>query len=322
MTTTLNITQLRFDCTATTPLKLSEHKAGHYLRGAIGNVMLQSTCPETRRREKLTPEHAAVCPVCWLLAAEVDPGDVRRAYSLTPPLPALDLVQPGASFSFTLTLYGRGLEYLPYFVLAIPAVGRTGLGPGRGKFELDSIWALNPLTEEEKPVLLPGENIVHMPEATLTWDQVQPTLHRWLPALDADPRLDIRFLTPTRLIYDDALVKTPDFGVFFRRLLERIDHLEQQHAHGQPRPPGEIQALYQQADQVRLVDSDVTWIDYFGSSRRSHRRTPLSGFVGSATYRSGDWASLLPWLILGQGTQVGKHTVRGNGSFKIYPKEV
>ena len=322
MTTTLNITQLRFDCTATTPVKLNEHKAGHYLRGALGNRMLKSTCPENPRGEKPTPEHAAVCPACWLLAAEIDPGEVRRAYALTPPLPALDLVQPGDSFSFTLTLYGRGLQYLPYFVLAMPAVGRTGLGPGRGKFELDSIWALNPLTGKEKPVLLPGENIVHMPEATLTWDQVQPTLHQWSTALEADPRLEIQFLTPTRLIYDDALVKTPDFGVFFRRLLERIDHLEQQHANGDSRPQEEIQALYQQADQVRLVEADVTWIDFFGSSRRSHRRTPLSGFIGSATYRSNNWTPLLPWLILGQGTQVGKHTVRGNGCYKIHLQEV
>lgn len=317
MTTPLTLTHFRFDFIAQTVVKLNEHKAGHYLRGALGNVMLRRTCPENPRGENPTSEHAAVCPACWLLAAEVEPGEVRRAYSVIPPIPPVDTVQRGERFSFTLTLYGQGLRFLPYFVLAMPEVGRAGLGPGRGKFELESIWALNPLMGEKIPVLLPGENMVHVPDSPLAWEDIQRALPGWLSALAADPRLRVHFLTPTRLIYDDALVKIPDFGVFFRRLLERIDHLGQQHAGGDSRPPQEVQELYTLADQVRLVESNVTWMDYFGGSKRSHRRTPLSGFQGTATYRVDDWKPLLPWLLLGQGTQVGKHVVRGNGTFVL-----
>lgn len=321
MTTLLTLTHLRFDFTALTPVKLNEHKAGHYLRGALGNVMLRRTCSENPRGEKPTPEHAAVCPACWLLAAEVEAGEVRRAYSVVPPLPPVDLVQTGESFSFVLTLYGQGLQFLPYFVLAMPEVGRAGLGPGRGKFELESIWAINPLLGERIPVLLPGENLVHVPDSPFTWENVQDALPGWASALAADPRLQVHFLTPTRLIYDESLVKTPDFGVFFRRLLERIDQLGRQHAGGQSRPPEEVQELYTLADRVRLVESDVAWVDYFGGSKRSHRRTPLSGFLGTAAYRAEDWEPLLPWLLFGQGTQVGKHVVRGNGVFVLDMKD-
>lgn len=45
--------------------------------------------------------------------------------------------------------------------------------------------------------------------------------------------------------------------------------------------------------------------------------TPLSGLVGSATYTAADWRPLLPWLIFGQGIQVGKSAVRGNGVYSI-----
>jgi len=317
MTTKLTFTHLRFDLIAREPINLDGFKMGHHLRGALGKMMLQAVCPDTFRGVSPTPEHAAVCPVCWLLAAEVSPGDVRRCYSLVPPLPVLQTVQPGERFSFVLTLYGEGIQFLPYFVLAVPAVGEQGFGPGRGRFSLDSIWAINPFTQEEEIVLAPGEDIVYVPEMQISWGDVRDSLQGWLPVFEKGNQLTIQFLTPTRLIESKQTVKIPDFGILFRRLLERIDHLEQQYAGGAPRPQGEIQYLYQLADRVRLVDADVRWIDYFGGSSRAKQRTPLSGFVGTATYRSDDWGALLPWLLLGQSVQVGKNTVRGNGIYQL-----
>lgn len=45
----------------------------------------------------------------------------------------------------------------------------------------------------------------------------------------------------------------------------------------------------------------------------------MGGFVGTATYHAPleVWQPLLPWLIWGQGTQVGKDTVKGNGWYEI-----
>ncbi len=317
MTSKLTITHLRFDLTARDTVYLNGYKMGHYLRGALSGRMLTAVCPDTTRGAKPTPEHAAVCPVCWLLSAEADPGAVRRAYAFIPPLPLVDVVQPGERFSFVLTLFGDGLQFLPYFVLAVPAVGNSGFGPGRGRFELEAIWAINPFTRDQQVVLAPGEQIVHVPELRVGWGDVQDSLSSWLPDMGPGSQLKVQFQTPTRLIESKQTVKVPDFGIFFRRLLERIDHLEQQYAGGQARSPEDIQQLYQMADRVRLVDADVAWRDYFGGSSRKGQKTPLSGFVGTATYRAEDWTPLLPWLILGQSIQVGKHTVRGNGVYRL-----
>ena len=317
MTPKLTVTHLRFDLTARDTLNLNGYKMGHHLRGALSGRMLTAVCPDTARGAKPTPEHAAVCPVCWLLAAEADPGAVRRAYAFIPPLPLVDVVQPGERFSFVLTLYGDGLQFLPYFVLAVPAVGNGGFGPGRGCFEMDAIWAINPFTRDQQVVLASGEQIVHVPEMRVGWGDVQDSLSGWLPYLERQNQLKVQFQTPTRLIESKQTVKIPDFGIFFRRLLERIDHLEQQYAGGEPRPQEDIQRLYQLADRVRLVDAEVQWADYFGGSSRIQQRTPLSGFMGTATYRADDWLPLLPWLILGQSIQVGKHTVRGNGIYRL-----
>jgi len=281
-------------------------------------VMLRAVCPETQRAKKPTPEHAAVCPACWLLAAETDSGAVRRAYSLAGPQPPVDTLAPGQPFHFTITLFGDGFRFLPYFVLAAAAMGDTGIGPGRGKFELCSIQAVNPLTGEEQAVLEEGEKIVRPKSLPIGWKEAETAAQEFA----AEGELRIRFLSPTRLIDSEALVKAPDFGIFFRRLLERMDELSKQHNGGERRTAEEIKELYQFADEVRLIEQSTQWIDLWGPSSRKGQSTPMGGFVGYAVYRSKDWNRLLPFLLLGQGVQVGKLTAKGNGVFQVERSEM
>lgn len=317
MTTNLTLTHLRFDCVAGEPIRLGPHNAGQRLRDALASVMRRAICPETGRRDRPSPEHAAVCPVCWLLAAETDPGQVRRAYTVVPPRNIGDVVKPGERFSFALTLFGQGFQFLPYFVLAVQEMGRVGVGPGRGSFALDAIWAGNPLTGRIEPVLRPGDTMVHVPDVAIGWEHVLAAADRLRAALGDGTQLRLRFLSPTRLVYDEGLVKTADFGVFFRRLLERIDQLRQQFAGEARRPQEEIDHLHGLADRVRLIEDHTRWIEVSSWSGRQRRKQWLSGIVGTATYRSRVWDELLPWLILGQATQAGKLAVKGNGVFEI-----
>src|SRR5207244_11452178 len=129
---------------------------------------------------------------------------------------------------FGLTLIGDTLRFMPYFILAVPEMGRRGVGAGRGQFALKQVWAVDPLGGERECLLAEGEALVHAPTLALTDEQVRrlvPKLEAWL---GASGRLTLDYLTPMRLIQDRALVKAPDFGVFFARLLERLDKLEEQ----------------------------------------------------------------------------------------------
>jgi len=107
-----------------------------------------------------------------------------------------------------------------------------------------------------QPVLQPGDSLVRVPDEAVTWQQVlAAAAHLQASLVDGIP-LRLRFLSPTRLVYDEVLVKTADFGVFFRRLLERIDQLRAQFANEAGRAPEEIERLYTLADQVRLVEAE------------------------------------------------------------------
>ena len=317
----LQLTHLRFDCIALTPIKLAGHYAGNNLRNALASVMLRATCPETHRRTKPTPAHTAVCPACWLLAAEVDPGSVVRAYAVIPPLPPREVVEPGEPFSFALTLFGDGFQFLPYIVLAANEVGRIGFGPGRGTFSLEEIYAFDPVGGWQEQVLASGDSLVRAPELHVAAAAALSQADEWLSFLPPANELTIRFHTPLRLVEKhggkERPYRIPDFSVFFRRLLYRIDDLGRQFAGQTRRDPADRERLYHQADQVRLVDSRVQWHELWSHSGRTGRKTPLGGLTGQAAYWAKDWAPILPWLLLGQATQVGKSVVKGNGVYEL-----
>lgn len=315
--TPLTFTHLRFTARAKQPIRLGRYQGAERLRDALAQVMLRAVCPETFRTQKPNPEHAAVCPACWLLAAETTPGAVRRVYSFVGPQPPVDTLEPGEEFHFTLTLFGEGYRFLPYFVLAAEAMGEVGIGPGRGKFEIRFIQAIHPLKGETAVILAENECVVRPANLPIGWEDAQ----NYAAGLPDNGEITLQFLAPIRLIDSESLVKAPDFSIFFRRLLERIDDLARQHNAAERRAATERNSLYEIADQVRLVDQSTRWIDLWAPSSRRGQSAPMGGLVGWAKYRSRNWQPLLPWLILGQGVQVGKLTAKGNGVYQVIARE-
>lgn len=325
--TNLTLTHLRIDCQATTDIRLGRHYAGNNLRNALANVMLRATCPEGYGRyqppqAQPSNAHVASCPACWLLAANLDPGSVVRAYAVIPPLPARYELAAGERFAFGLTLFGHGFQFLPYFVLALNEAGqREGIGPGRregyGHFIVEQITAVDPLRGESEMVLAPGNNVVHVPTHHVNWDAVRYVSGIHLEQLAPRHELRVHFHTPVRLEEKNRLYKLPDFSVFFRRLLYRIDELGRHFAGQERREKEEIAYLTGLADHVRLVEAQTEWHELWVYSGRKQGRTPVSGLTGTAVYYCEDWSVLMPWLVLGQATQVGKSVVKGNGVYEL-----
>jgi hypothetical protein len=171
--------------------------------------MLRAVCPETQRAEKPSPLPVGFSPRKPTQAR----CDASTVYSLAGPQSPLDTLADNQNFLFTITLFGDGFRFLPYFVLAASAMGDTSVGPGRGKFEIVSLHAQNPLTGVSHAILSDGEKIVRPQSLPIAWNEADVVAREF--SSEADVR--IRFLSPTRLIDSDSLVKAPDFGIFFRR---------------------------------------------------------------------------------------------------------
>ncbi|MBI4788423.1 MAG: CRISPR system precrRNA processing endoribonuclease RAMP protein Cas6 [Chloroflexi bacterium] len=334
----LTSTHLRFVCEATTALRLetSTFRAGQNLRGALGQVMTRAYCAHTPTpgpSPVAKPATGEGCPICWLLAANEHPGQERRGYALVPPFDGQspDVVSPGNRFEFGLTLFGSALQFLPYFVLAVPEMGRLGVGVGRGKFALKSVWAENPFSRARECLLAEGDNLVHTPTLTMTHADVmnaasqsdlrglRPSPLRFGGASQDLEGLTIQFLTPTRLIEEGKLAQAPAFDALFARLLKRLDELAEQFGNGARRGMDAAQSLQRVAERVRLVEQETRWVEVFSGSSRRGAASPLSGLVGRAVYAAPPevWSPLLPWLLWGQLAQVGKSTVKGNGVIKV-----
>ncbi len=319
----LTALRLRFECEAQTSLRLGGLKAGSNLRGALLNVMRRATCAAYPRSALgaaagADPEHAKTCPVCWLVAANQNPGEERRGYTLA--MPPTETIAPGERFWFELTLFGDAIASLPYFVLAAPEAGRLGMGVGRGTFALRSIAALHPAQEPET-VLEEGSHIVHPPQGRIGHgDILRAAQTRWAGELS---HLLIRFHTPLRVVQGEQLLKSPDFGAFFAALLRRVDDLAAQHCQQEARPAAERERLWALANRVRLQESDAEWLEVQSGSSRSGKATWISGLVGDARYFAPPevWRELLPWLLWGEVAQVGKDTVKGNGVFRMMNAE-
>jgi hypothetical protein len=182
---------------------------------------------------------------------------------------------------------------------------------------LEGITAVDPLRGDSETLLASGENLVQVPSLAVDWTAVAHISQLHLQHLPATQELTIRFHTPTRLEEDKRLFKTPDFSVFFRRLLYRIDELNRQFAGAERRSPEQIIHLHDLANKVRLVETNTRWHEIWVYSGRKGRKTPLSGLTGTAVYRTDDWTELMPWLVLGQATQAGKSIVKGNGVYEL-----
>jgi len=317
-----------------TPLELPPWP-GSALRGALLGALRRHYCIAP---DDPDPGHSMRCPVCWLMARE----DPQWRWGRTPARPyTIDLdpvhhalghrYQPGERFGFGVTLFGVAINLLPYLILAVPEMGRIGVGRRltenrgrRGQFTLHQVEAVHPLTGEREMVLAPGSRTVHTPTLAVTNRDVMAHYETLLPQVQENGQLQVRFLTPTRLVHQKHLVKVPEFRPLFGRALDRIEALYSMY--GERRDSSQVPGMepimdvpgwLQNAEEVQLVKFDVQWVDLKSGSRRIGRVTPTGGFIGKAIYKTNHWEDFLPVLLWAQVVHVGKDAVKGNGGIMV-----
>jgi hypothetical protein len=223
------------------------------------------------------------------------------------------LYRPGEILAFDLTLIGKGIDFLPYFIYTFERLGeRYGLGKGRGRFAVESVTWLSP--EGEEVLIYSGaeKTLRNSFRSVIIQDLLQhSTLHFALSSLHLS-LVTLHFVTPTRLIYAEALTPVPDFHILIRALLRRLSNLAYFHCGTELNL--DFRGLIAAAEQIETVTSDLRWYDWERYSARQDARMKLGGFVGRVTYR-GDLQSFLPLLCLGEAVHVGKGTSFGLGKY-------
>lgn len=325
-----------FDIVATEPMWLHAHN-GSALRGMLYRALIALS--EGRRLSgnlQIAPQDPVLRRLLATLDEQSDRGqDVQRPYVIVPPLlvQAEDLderdrhiLQAGEGFTFGITLFGAASEAFQFVVMGMRAAEEDGigrpLGNGRGRFAVVRATAHNPLTETTQELYAQGSTLVRMPDVQVTPAHVMAQAN--LDAQHHPTRLRLHFHTPMTLRHQGQPVHVPHFHVLIHRLIERLTQMSEIHAGARlaclPADREGRNALLHLADQVQLADNQTRWVPARGFSDRTNKPTDLGGLMGHADYvtdHPDGLTSFLPILRWGELTHAGRHTVKGNGLFRM-----
>ena len=314
-----------FSATVLDDMVLPEYK-GSTFRGAFGNVM-RSLCCTTRNDECRNCEVEGTCPYAYMFETRVPDDsdrlrnieDIPRPFIIEPPETQATFFPSGSALSFNFVLFGRGIDFLPYAIVAFREIGEKGIGRHAGtygrraKFRLDraDLVGFPPWTgcESRACVYDASTGVVH-PQPCVNGAEIEG-IASGLGGLD---RLSLEFLTPTRLKYEHSYVERPEFHIIVRALLRRMSSLLYFH-HGAAMEV-DFGGLIERAKKVALAATTARWLDWTRYSSRQGERMQLGGIVGGAEY-SGSMDEFAPLLLAGTLTHVGKNVTFGLGRYSL-----
>ena len=331
-------------------LKLPRNNQGNTLRGAFGVAFRRLVCvPECRGARECPLQNA--CPYKLVFEPEPPPDsdrlsknqDVPRPFVFRPPLvcdataatgPYKTTYEAGEPFCFSLILFGKAVDYLPYFVLSFREVTRAGFGLNRATCELEEVQVQDLITGRGQPgerglpagsgvVYNKADQLFHSPAVPTMGEYVSRRLRRLLcePEGASGPRtLSVRFLTPTYLKHEGKEVRVPQFHHLLKRVRDRLNALATFYG------PGPIDAdfkgLGESAERVPTIEANVRWVERSRTSSKTGQRHELSGVVGECVYDcsrlpGNDIRELIRWLLAGEVIHAGKHTAWGDGRYEV-----
>jgi hypothetical protein len=293
---------------------------GSVLRGGFGSAFRRIACA-VRAKTCDGCLVRAVCPYAYVFETAPPPDstalrhlqDVPRPFVFEPPLDEKTQYEPGEHLEFGLVLIGRGLEYLPFFIAAFKELGRTGIGPRRAGFDLVKVeqcrpWAVDRLTlyDDTRGLVSPA---LRRNGWSIGAEEVRAVAEHLDPA-----RLEIEFVTFTRLKAEDRLQPKPSFETFTRAALRRVSSLAYFH-HGVTLEL-DYRSLVDCSREVRLASDRTRWVNWKRYSNRQDAAMDLGGLVGSAVYE-GQLTPFHELLVVASLVHIGKNATFGLGKINI-----
>jgi len=307
---------LRFEFRAAEPLYFPPGKAGNLLRGALGKTFNRIACvPECPSgssldtRPCLSRESCLYAQVFEPVATGPGPSglsDAPRPFVFRARRLDGRTIQPDQLFDFDLHLFSLDPDVLKYFVRAFTALAHEGLGPQRGKAELQRVLRI---AWHDLP-----EHILYQESTQLTTAPVEPATIDLAPVTPAPRKIRVDFLSPTELKRNTQIVSRPEFPILFGRIRDRISTLRALYG---PGPLGiDFRSIGGRAAAVRMANCEVRRQEFERHSSRTGQTHSIGGFVGFAEYE-GEMGEFLPYLEAARWVGVGRQVVWGKGEISI-----
>jgi len=301
-----------FHLRATTKLHLPPYK-GSTLRGAFGITFKDIVCAVSHKDCNICIIRLT-CPYSYIFDTPV-PDDSKRMrkyqriphpFIVEPPLDKEVIFESGSSLTFGLTLIGKTIDYLPYFIYTFDCIGKEkGIGKGRGKFEIARVTWIDSAGDEK--LVYDGDKKV------LISSQHPLTINDFSIFQNSGPII-LSYLTPVRITYNNHLYSGIEFHVVIRNLLRRLSNLAYFHCGRELNV--DFKQLIEKSKQIKTKSADIRWYDWERYSVRQDTKMKMGGVVGKIEYE-GNLTEFLPLLKLGEIVHIGKGTAFGLGRYKL-----
>lgn len=280
---------------------------GTVWRGAFGTVLRRACCATKKSTCAGCNLHDRCAYSYMFDTPPPSSAQMMRKYPSVPhPFvlepPERSRFAPGETITFSIVLIGSAIELLPQVAYTAVHMGETGLGRTRGKYRVLSMQGGS------------GEVLYKDGKVISAWVDDSDRLRARLDAFRQRTRIEIKFLTPTRLKYEGILRASAAFHVVFRNLLRRISAMSYFHCGSSL--DLDFRSLVDGSIQVNTKTEQLAWFDLERWSSRQSTVMKLGGFVGHAVYE-GDLSRFMPYLVLGEQVHVGKGATFGLGQYRI-----
>lgn len=286
---------------------------GSTFRGVFGQALKkvvcalkQETCEVCLLRERCVYSFVFETPYSLK-----DNRDARLAapphpFVIEPPLTTETHFPKDTSFDFHLLLFGDANQSLPYFIYAFEQMGKIGIGKRingkRGLFRLEKVKSRGHLVYSSADQRLKRD------------DSSENLLIRIKEAYPQGPfQLKLKLLTPLRVKFQNRLRAELPFHILVRSMLRRLSSLYNYYGEGEP--PLDYKGLVKRAEEVRIMESHLTWFDWRRYSNRQDRAMLMGGMIGSIIYE-GKMGEYMPILEFCSEVHIGKQTSFGLGKIK------
>jgi len=331
----MKVGQFSLTLRAADPIILPTYK-GSTLRGGFGNAFKKVVCA-LKDKECADCMLRERCVYAYVFETPPPAGSrvmrkylaVPRPFVIEPPAERRNGYKPGEELTFGLTLIGKAVDYLPYFVYAFDELGNIGIGRGHGKYGGKyELMAVDRKEHAGQPAPSPHAGGRADPPSgngrriyAAQTKRLEPFTPETLP-IDIRPRdlgppaiLTLTFLTPTRIYHDDHLAHGLEFHVLVRHLLRRISMLAYFHCDIDT-TGWDFKGCIERAGQISTRTSRLNWYAWQRYSARQDKKIDMDGFVGQVAY-AGDLAPFLPLIRAGEALHVGKGTTFGLGRYEM-----
>lgn len=285
---------------------------GSTLRGVFGRGLRNLLCPDINRKcKECMAQDMCVCSYVFetSIVSEIKGQkkiiDVERPYIIEPPLDPINYYGLDDRLAFDFILIGPAVDYIHVCIKSFKERGDIGIGINNGKYFLENVISINKNIEKiifDGNSYMDGSQIIESSE--LLNEGAELDLNR----------VTLRFLTPTRIKYENVIVQDFNFKIFIASLLRRLESIARIHC--DEKWEFDNFKLIKRSEDIKTIYNNLKWKELKRKSNRQNIDVEINGIIGEITFE-GELAEFMPFIKLGEFLHIGGDTVNGLGKYEI-----